>query len=92
MNEIAQLDIRQANEIGSELNREPRNSDKRNIIYEMVPFKLTGYFGNPELTKGKEQGTYKEIVDCFLIGNEMIVDTSEEVIKERYSFLARQHI
>lgn len=92
MNEIAQLDIRQANEIGSELNREIRKLDKKNIIYSMVPFKLTGYFGNPELTKGKEQGTYKEIVDCFLIGNEMIVDTSEEVIKERYSFLARQHI
>jgi hypothetical protein len=92
MNEISQLDIRQAKELGSELNRKNRTLDKRNIIYEMVPFKLTGYFGNPELTKGKQQGTYKEIVDCFLIGNEMIVDTSEEVVKERYSFLARQHI
>ena len=92
MNEISQLDIRQANELGSELGRFPGRIDKRNIIYEMVPFNLIGYFGNPELTEGKKQGTYKEILDCFLVGNEMIVDTSEDVVKERYSFLARQHI
>lgn len=91
MNEISQLDIRQLNQLGSELNAPDRGAQKKSIIYNMIPFKLTGYFGNPELTEGKTQGTYKEIVNCFLVGNEMVVDATEEVVRERYSFIAQMH-
>lgn len=61
------------------------------VIYSMVPFKLTGYFGHPELG-GKDQGTYKELQDCFLVSNEMVIGAQDEVVKERYSFICRTHI
>ena len=95
INELSQLDSVGINQIASEINRKSQEVDGptqgRNIIYEMIPFTLKGYFGNPELG-GKEQGTIKEIRNCFLIGNEMVIDASEEVVKERYSFLARLHV
>jgi hypothetical protein len=93
MNELSQLDSISLSDIASEINRrsQPVNTQNRSIIYEMIPFTLKGHFGNPELG-GEDRGTVKEIRDCFLIGNEMVVDSSEDVVKERYSFLARLHV
>jgi hypothetical protein len=95
MNEIAQLDTVSITRIASHMppladGFAPKQPNK-NVIYDMIPFTLKGYFGNPELG-GTDQGTVKEIRDCFLIGNEMVIDASEEVVKERYSFLARLHV
>ena len=95
INEISQLDATSLNQFASRLLTLPDafgpKQQNRNIIYDMIPFTMKGYFGNPELG-GTEQGTVKEIRDCFLIGNEMVIDASEEVVKERYSFLARLHV
>lgn len=91
LNQIAQLDLIGLNEIASSLNGGNFPTPSKNVIYEMVPFTLKGYFGNPEIY-GSEQGTYKEIRDCFLVGNEMIIGSGDEVVKERYSFLARMHV
>lgn len=95
MEEISKLDSIGVGQIASHLATLPDDygpqQKNRNIIYDMIPFTLKGYFGNPELG-GTAQGTVKEIRDCFLIGNEMVIDSSEEVVKERYSFLARVHV
>jgi len=93
LNELSQLDSISMDQIGNELERKGKvvNPKNRNLIYEMLPFTLKGYFGNPDLVQDGT-GAMKEIEDCFLIGNEMIVDATEDVVKERYSFLARRHI
>lgn len=90
INILSNLDIASADKLGRELaNNAPIPTE--NVIYKMIPFRLTGHFGHPEIN-GKEQGTFKEIVDCFLVSNEMIVGSNDEVVKERYSFIARWHV
>lgn len=91
MNTIAQLDQISLFTMASNLNKDTLRPDKRNIIYEMIPFTLKGYFGNPELG-GTDKGNVKELSDCFLVGNEMVIGSSDEIIKERYSFIARMHV
>jgi hypothetical protein len=93
LNELSQLDSVSMGRLGTEIDRAATapNPKTRNLIYEMMPFTLKGYFGNPELAESGA-GAIKEIRDCFLIGNEMVVSADEDVVKERYSFLARLHV
>lgn len=86
---LSDLTISEAQEVKQKVFS--RRAPYENIIYQATPFRLIGYFGNPEYY-GTEQGAYKQINDCFLIGNEMIVASDDSPIRERYSFLARSHI
>jgi hypothetical protein len=91
LNELSQLSLASLNKLANQLNLPAETSIVRNIIYDPIPFQIRGYFGNPDLF-GVDHGTYKEIRDCVLIGNEMIVGSTDDQIKERYSFLSRSHI
>lgn len=69
--------------------RSNKATNTNNIIYDTVPFNLMGVFGNPRLPK--ESITQKVIKNCFLVSNEMILAAEDEVVKERYSFIAEVH-
>jgi hypothetical protein len=90
LNTLSNLDIAAADRLGREL-AAGAEVPTENVIYKMIPFRLTGHFGHPELY-GKKQGTFKEIKNCFLVSNEMIVGSNDEPAKERYSFIAQWHI
>jgi hypothetical protein len=62
-----------------------------NLMYGMIPFNLKGYFGHPELG-ATDQGAFKELRDCFLVSNEIVISATDEPIRERYSFISRMHI
>ena len=63
-------------------------NNKRNIIYDIIPFNLQGIFGNPEWSK---EVTEKRLLNCFLVSNEMIVTVDDQPLKERYSFIGQMH-
>lgn len=89
--DLANLDVASVDQLGTRLSEDADLNLTESVIYRMIPFRLTGYFGNPEVY-GKNQGAFKEIKECFLVSNEMIVGSNDEPIKERYSFIAREHI
>lgn len=90
--DLANLNVAEADELLSKVNQDNQTSVQRwNVIYDTFPFRITGYFGNPEVY-GKQQGVYKEIQDCFLIANEVIVGDNDQPVRERYSFISRRHI
>jgi len=64
-------------------------TNPRNIIYESVPFNIMGLFGNPE--QSRDNITQKVLKNCYLISNEMVIAQNDEVIQERYSFIAQIH-
>jgi hypothetical protein len=80
---IRDLDIQRA--LGAEAGL--RNKAK-SIIYDVIPFNIQGIFGNPELTK---EVTEKQLINCFLVSNEMIVSADDQPLKERYSFIGQVH-
>lgn len=91
LNELAQMTVAEADQLLSNQVREREPSPNLNAIYRAVPFKLTGYMGNPNVY-GKQYGAYKEINNCFLVSNELIIGSNDDIIAERYSFIARSHI
>jgi len=80
---VHELDIQRA--LGAEVGI--RNKSK-SIIYDVIPFNIQGIFGNPEMTK---EVTDKQLINCFLISNEMIVSVDDQPLKERYSFIGQIH-
>ena len=91
LQQLANMEIQEADKVASKLVEARATNPNNNIIYRMIPFRLTGYFGHPEVQGGKEQGTFKELNDCFLVSNEMIIGSNDEVVGERYSFICRMH-
>lgn len=89
--DLANLNIAEADELLSKIGIDNQISQRLNVIYDTLPFRLTGYFGNPE-AYGKTHGAYKEIKNCFLTSNEIIIGDNDQPIRERYSFIARNHI
>lgn len=92
LTDLANMSIVEADQLASRLvkDRQPA-APTRSVIYQAVPFNLTGYFGNPARW-GKAHGTFKELKNCFLVSNEMIVGSNDEVVRERYSFICQMHV
>lgn len=89
---LGNLSVAQVDQLGREVAKDVNQAAiTENVIYRAIPFNLTGHFGNPHLN-GKEQGTFKEIRDCFLTTNRMIIVDNDEPVRERYEFIARMHI
>lgn len=90
--DLANLNVAEADELLSKINQDRGQfTSRNNVIYDTFPFRITGYFGNPEIY-GKNYGVYKELHDCFLTSNEIIIGDNDQPVRERYSFIFRKHI
>lgn len=91
MQDLANMNIADVNNLASKIQLEQNIKPRESIIYQTYPFTLAGYFGNPEVY-GKSTGAYRELKNCYLVGNEMLVGDNDQEIGERYSFISRSHI
>ncbi|MEN6526941.1 MAG: hypothetical protein ABFD84_13130 [Candidatus Polarisedimenticolia bacterium] len=88
---IADLDVASLDSVASQM--APRTSataSALNVVYSMIPFSLSGYFGLPE--EARKNGTLKVLRNCFLTSNEMVIGANDEPVKERYAFICRSHV
>lgn len=88
---LANLDMANLDQLGTVINAKDQTPTDQNVIYLMTPFTLKGCFGHPQ-SHGQSRGVQRTINNCFLISNEMIFGANDEPIKERYAFIARDHI
>jgi len=95
LNALTKLNVNEADRVIRDLDIQralgPNQSmagKSKSIIYDIIPFNIQGIFGNPELTK---EVTDKQLINCFLVSNEMIVSADDQPLKERYSFIGQVH-
>jgi hypothetical protein len=90
MDNLSTLDMTSIGYVASMIDRQYAEAeDDCNVIYDAIPFTLTGSFGRQV---GSPDGAYKEIKNCFLISNEVLISCDDQPVRERYAFIAQYHI
>lgn len=91
MQDLASMNISDLDNLASRISAQNSSTGSRSVTYSVIPFTLNVYLGHPEVY-GKASGAYREIKNCYLVGNEMIIGDNDQEVSERYSFIARMHI